>query len=211
MPAAGPPPGPPPPPSATTAPHHRPPGHPEDEQEAAHDGKPVDAGRAWIEGNARVLEDSPQDECARKEQAGTDQPKESAGTPGYGIVLQRVRREGDQDRTKPEKLKDNRRARSAGRRRARYRADATAAAECRVLWADGGGRRCCGAGRGRSGAGVLAVAAIGELAVRRRFRLARLRARTCGQNNDRTVGLDGDYIGRTNKTESSTTFLDIGN
>lgn len=46
VPAAGPPPGPPPPPSATTALHHRPPGYPEDEQEATHNGKPVDLGRA---------------------------------------------------------------------------------------------------------------------------------------------------------------------
>lgn len=166
MPAAGPSPGPPPPPSATTALHHRPSGHPEDEQEATHNGKSVDADRAWTERNAKIVEDSPH-ERARKEQAGTNQPEESGRTPGHGIVLQRVRREGDQDRTK---LKDNRRARTAGRGCARYRADATAAAKRRVL--RGGGRRCCGAGR--SGAGVLVVAAAGELAVRGRFRLARL-------------------------------------
>lgn len=191
MPTTGPPPGSPPPPSATTALHHRPSGHSEDEQEATHDSK-LDAGRAWTEGNAKIVEHPPQDERAREEQAGTDQPEESGRTPGHDIVLQRVRREGDQNRTKPEKLKNNRRAWSTGRGRTRYRADAAAAAERRVLL--GGGRRCRGAGRGRSSTGVLVVTAVGELAVRGRFRLARLRAWTCGQNNDRAVGLDEDCI-----------------
>lgn len=72
MPTAGPPPGSPPPPSATTALHHRPSGHSEDEQEATHDSK-SDAGRAWTEGNAKIVEHPPQDERApREEQAGTD-------------------------------------------------------------------------------------------------------------------------------------------
>lgn len=165
-----------------TALHHRPSEHPEDKQEATHDGKPVDPDRT--EGNAKIVEDPPQDERARKEQAGTDQPQESGGIPGRGVVLQRVRGERDQDRAEPEKLKDDWRARSAGRGRARYRADAAAAAERRVLLADGGGRRCRGTGRGRSSAGILIVAAVGDLAICGRFRLARLRARTCGQNVD---------------------------
>lgn len=142
--ATGSPPGPPPPPSATTAFHHRPSGHPEDKQEITHGDKPIDPDRAWTEGNAKIVQDPPQDERARKEQAGTDQSEESGGTPRHGIVLQRVRRQGDQNRTEPEELKDNRWARSAGRRRARYRADAAAAAE--LLLANGG-RRCRGAGR----------------------------------------------------------------
>lgn len=173
VPAAGPPPRPPPPPSATAALHHRPSGHPAYEQEATHSSAPTDPGRT--EGNEKIVEDPPEDVRARKEQAGTEQPEGSAGTPGHGVVMQRVRGEGDQDRTEPEELKDNRRARSAGRGRARYRADAAAAAERRVLL--GGGRRCRGAGR--SDAGVPVVAAVGGLAVRRRFRFARPRARTC--------------------------------
>lgn len=135
-------------------------------------------------------------------QAGTDQPEESGRTPGRGVVLQRVRREGDQDRTEPEKLKDNRRARSTGRGRARYRADAAAAAK--RLLANDGGRRCRGAGRGRSGAGVQVAAAV-----RGRFRLTRLRARTCGQNNVEHWLRRGLHRS-TNKTENSAAFLDIG-
>lgn len=95
VPAAGSPPGPPPPPSATTAFRHRPPGHPEDEQEAPHDGVSVDPGRAWTEsGSAKIVESPSQEERAR--QAGTDQSKKAKGAPGgREIVLQRVRGEGN--------------------------------------------------------------------------------------------------------------------